>query len=359
MSVTPVGVHQVLVGASPGDAITGVARWLRTILRRSGPSEIFALHIDQAVEHDIKHIAAYRPRQGRSVLIFHASIGEPAILEFLRARREPLVLVYHNVTPAKYFEPYDPRYAQLLEYGRYEVAQLRPRVSVAVADSAYNAAELGAMGYRDVRIAPPIGDIRRLSTVASDPATEAWMAQLEHPILLSVAQLMPHKRPDFLVEALHIAQTYQGLRGTTLMVGHHRLERYARAVRTQARELNLERVHLTGPVSDGQLAAMYRAADAFISTSEHEGFCLPVVEAMTFDVPVLARGCAAVPETVADAGLLLPEHAGPTMLAEAIGELLGNDPVRTRLQKRGQARLDAFDAMKPENVMLDAVLAVA
>ena len=127
MSATPIGVHQVLVGASAGDAITGLARWFRGVLRRSGPSEIFALHIDQSIEHDVKPLAQYRPRQGRSILIFHASIGEPAVLEFLMQRREPVVLVYHNVTPAQYFARYDPRYAQLLEYGRYEVAQLRSR----------------------------------------------------------------------------------------------------------------------------------------------------------------------------------------------------------------------------------------
>ena len=130
-------------------------------------------------------------------------------------------------------------------------------------------------------------------------------------------------------------------------------------MRTQACELNLERVHLTGPVKDGELAAMYRAADVFVSTSEHEGFCLPVVEAMTFNLPVLARGCAAVPETVADAGLLLPAYAGPTMLAEAFGELLGNEPVQQSLRRRGQARLDGFAAMQPEARLLEAVLEVA
>ena len=76
--------------------------------------------------------------------------------EFLTARAEPLVLVYHNVTPGKYFEPYDPVFADLLDLGRREVERLRPQVVCAIADSEYNARELEAMGYDDVRVVPPV-----------------------------------------------------------------------------------------------------------------------------------------------------------------------------------------------------------
>ena len=115
--------------------------------------------------------------------------------------------------PGRYFEPYDPMFADLLELGRREVERLRPRVVCAIADSHYNARELEAMGYRDVRVVPPVVNVRRLAKVEPRESTMRHLASLDGPILLSVGQLMPHKRPDFLVQMMHIADTYLGMRG--------------------------------------------------------------------------------------------------------------------------------------------------
>ena len=133
---------------------------------------------------------------------------------------------------------------------------------------------------------PDAGDAQRTST-----------ATFDEPILLFVGQLLPHKRPDLLVKAMHIAATYLGLQARLLLVGQNRFARYADAVSAQIRELNLAQVHVVGSVDDARLAAMFRRAIAFVTVSEHEGFCVPLLEAMAFDVPVLARACAAIPET--------------------------------------------------------------
>ena len=147
-------------------------------------------------------------------------------------------------------------------------------------------------------------------------------------MLLFVGQLLPHKRPDLLVEAMHVATTYLGLEATLLLVGQNRFARYADAISAQIRELNIRQVHVVGSVGDAQLAAMFRKATAFVTVSEHEGFCVPLLEAMAFDVPVIARACAAIPETVGDGGLLLPPWAG--------GADRGGDPPRDR--RRNAAR---------------------
>ena len=202
------GIHQVLVAASPGDAITNLAFGTRRLLRRVGPSEIYAHHIAPELYGEVRPLATYRPRRAaQNVLIFHASIGQAEVHEFLTDRVEPLVLVYHNVTPGKYFEPYDPVFADLLVVGRREVERLRPRVVCAIADSQYNARELEEMGYRNVRVVPPVVNVRRLSKVAPKPSTMAHLAAFEAPILLSVGQLMPHKRPDFAQSNLVDAKT--------------------------------------------------------------------------------------------------------------------------------------------------------
>ena len=353
------GIHQILASASPGDAITNVALALRRTLRAAGPSEIFAYHVSRELSGEVLRIADYRVPHSRNLLILHASIGQPEVHEFVVSRREPVVLVYHNVTPARFFEPYDLAFAELLTLGRREVELLRPRVACAIADSTFNARELERMGYRDVRVIPPIMDIRRLTSVEPRASTMHHLADFQAPLLLSVAQLLPHKRPDFLVKSMHIAATYLGMNGFMLLVGHHRLERYARAIREQVRELQLTGVHVVGPVDDADLVAMFRSSSAVVSASEHEGFCIPLVEAMAFERPVLARACAATPETVGDAALLLPPYAGPSLYAEAMCELLANTTLQQDLVERGRRRVAELERATPEAHVLEALLEVA
>src|SRR5665213_1586868 len=278
-----VGLHQVLASASPGDAITDLALGTRDLLRRVGPSEIYARHVAPALADEVLALESYRPRHARNLLIVHASIGQSEVHEFLTYRPEPLVLVYHNVTPGRYFEPYDTVFADLLEVGRREVERLLPRVVLAIADSRYNARDLEAMGYRDVRVVPPVMNLRRLTGQTPSDATLRHLETVPGPILLSVGQLLPHKRPDFLVEMMHVAGTYLGMRGTLMLVGHQRLERYARAIKEQVLELNLSNVHLVGPVGEAELVALFRSADAIVTASEHEGFCLPLLEGHRFE----------------------------------------------------------------------------
>jgi glycosyltransferase involved in cell wall biosynthesis len=353
-----VGIHQILVSASSGDAITNMARQLRALLRQVGPSEIYAWHVAPELHDDVLHLSTYQSRHARNVLVVHSAIGQPEVYDFLIERRESLVLVYHNVTPARYFEPYSRDFAELLDLGRREVEMLRPRVVRAIADSHYNARELEAMGYREVVVVPPSVDFRHLAAIEPRAETMEHLTGLQTEVLLCVAQLMPHKRPDFLVQMIHIASTYMDMGAVLLMVGHQRLANFSGLIREQMRQLRTSGVRLVGAVDDADLAAMFRVSSAVVCASEHEGFCLPLVEAMTFDTPIIARACAAIPETVGDAGLLLPESHGPTLFAEAVAELLSNRPARDELAARGRRRVVELETRAPGVAMLGALAEV-
>jgi glycosyltransferase involved in cell wall biosynthesis len=340
--------HQVLVSAAPGDAITNSAFELRTLLRRIGPSEIYARFFDASLAGEVVPLKRYAlrrsPRPDRDVLLFHASIGEPDVMAFLRERPERLVLVYHNMSPAEPFREFDPAFAGLLESGRVELGALRDRVAMALAVSEYNAAELQALGYRDVRVAPLIIDAGRLHRTTPDEATAHHLeAAVEGPVVLFVGQLLPHKRPDFLLQAYHALVTYLRPNVNLVIVGTGRLPRFTAALHSYAHELNLHRAWLTGRVSDEQLAAFYERADVFVTASEHEGFCVPLLEAMSFGVPVVARAFAAIPETLGGAGLLLPPEPSPFLMAEAVDAVLGDERLRRSLVAGQVARLPAFD----------------
>jgi len=336
-----------LVSATPSDAITNSVFELRKLLRQIGPSEIFARHVhpdlaDEVIElSKYFRVASHHPSD--DVLLYHASIGEPSVYEFITQRRERLVLVYHNIAPAAAFEPYDPAFAQLLTDGRHNLAALKDQVTMALCDSEYNAAELVALGYADVRVSRLIVDPRALVDMASDEeTTEHVNIAVEGPMALFVGQLLPHKRVDLLVEAFHILSTYLLPEANLVIAGSPRLPRFAAAFEQQIAELGLSRIRLTGAIPARELRSLYQRADLWVTASDHEGFLVPLLEAMSFEVPIVARGTAAIPETLGGAGLLLDPSDGPLMMAEAWCEVIDNESLRADLIARGKSRLDDF-----------------
>jgi L-malate glycosyltransferase len=354
------GIHQVVVAASAGDAVTNAAFGFQELLRRVGPSEVFARYVDPRLDGKVFPLGVYEARaEPDDLLIYHLSIGEPEVVQFLLGRRERLVLMYHNITPAEYFAALDPAFARLLAGGRAELELLRGRTEMALAVSAYNARELEALGYEDVRISPLPIDVGALRSVKPDPATMAELGALDGPLVLFVGQLLPHKRPDLLLQAYHVLVTYLLPEARLVLLGPARLARYHQALVTLAAELNLHRAGIPGWLSAEQLAAYYRQADVFTTMSEHEGVCVPILEAMTFDLPVVARAFGAIPETMGGAGLLLPGEDDPVLVAEALAELLTVAPLRAEVVGRARRRLEGIDVGEAHATFLRHLAEVA
>jgi glycosyltransferase involved in cell wall biosynthesis len=356
-------IHQVLQGAAPGDAVTNSALEWRRLLRQVGPSEIFATHVDPQLADDVLPLGAYyeqpSARAGRNLLLYHLSIGATEVMAFLRLRPERLGLVYHNVTPARYFDDIQPDFAAELRQGRADLEALRDRAEFALAVSPYNGRELEALGYRSVHHVPLVVDVHRLRETTPDPAYEVNLDLDGGPLVLYVGQVLPHKRPDFLLSMYHVLSTYRVPEASLVLAGPGRVARYRVAVTRFARQLNLYRCSLAGWVSDAQLAALYRRADVFVTASEHEGFCVPLLEAMAWDVPVVARRFAAVPETLGPSGLLMAPDDGPLMMAEAVEAALTDSTLRASLVEGGRLRLAEFDPERSRQAFLAALAAVA
>jgi glycosyltransferase involved in cell wall biosynthesis len=354
-------IHQLVVSASPGDAVTDAAFGFRKLLRRIGPSEVFARYIDPRLSDEVHSLPVFeRCSHPGDLLIYHASIGEPEVARFLLSWPGRLVLVYHNITPARYFAGLDPAFAQLLTQGRVELALLRERAEMAMAVSRYNAAELEALGYDDVRVCPLPVDVGRLAGVAPDPAAAGKLAALDGPLVLFVGQLLPHKRPDLLLSAFHVLSTYLIPGAHLALLGAGRQPRYHAALVELTRQLGL--LHsstIPGWVEPAVLAAHYRQAAVFATMSEHEGVCVPLLEAMRFDVPVVAREFGAVPETMGRAGILLPPSDDPLLVAEALAEVLTDDGLRGDLVARGRSRVGDFGLDAAEALFLSNLADVA
>lgn len=338
-------IHQVLVSASRGDAVTGFALEIRALLRPLVGSEIFARHIDIGLSAEVYALNRYeREVPPGDVLIYHASIGDPDVSAFLQGRRERLVVVYHNISPAESFAPYEPEFAARLEAGRQELVRLRDRAELTLAVSEFNAADLAAIGFTNVKVSPLIIDPSSLrGEPADDDARRHLDAHVRGPLALYVGQLLPHKRPELLVEALHAVVTYLIPEAHLVLLGPKRLPEFAAAVQRQIVELGLGTAWITGAVTRAELRAYYERADVFVTASDHEGFCVPLIEAMSFDVPVLARGTSAIPETLGGAGLVLDPKDGPLVMGEAWATIVTDAGVRRRLVDGGRRRLAEFD----------------
>jgi L-malate glycosyltransferase len=352
-------VDQVLVGASPGDAVTESALRVRDALRGAVHADVYALHLDPRLHGDVGRLQHYPLPEHRSpddVLVYHVSIGDPRVVDFVLHRSERLVLVYHNVTPASFFRAIDPTFAALLSHGRGTLPLLLAKAEAVLADSAHNAAELAALGRTDAVVCPPPLRLRRLLDIEPDPDIVAQLpTAVPDKMALFVGQMLPHKRPDLLLGAHHLLVANALPMARLVLAGAARNPRVASALRRLVDDMALDTVWRTGEVTDAQLAALYRRADVFVTASEHEGFCVPLIEAFHFGVPVVARGFGAIPETAGDAALVLPPDTDARHFAEAVRRVLTDAELHAELVRRGTIRAAAFESEALLTRMLTAL----
>lgn len=312
-------VHQWVPAAHKGDAIGDSARRVRDLLRGMGhESEIFALSIDDELRHDIRPFADSSSRQG-DVTIFHFALPSPMTRAFA-ALPHGRVLQYHNVTPARFFSPYAPGLFRLASIAREELATLAPATDLALGDSPYNRQELDEIGFSRTGVMPIAVDTDRLTNAPRQPVLEEI---LDDGLVnfLFVGRIAPNKKIEDHIRLAEQYKRYIDAYYRFIFVGRYDVvPRYYAAIRSMLAEYKMleDRFIFTGPVPDAELAAYYRASSVYISLSEHEGFCVPLVEAMAMDVPVLAYSAAAVPDTLAGAGV----QFAPKDL-EYVAELLG------------------------------------
>lgn len=335
-------VNQWVPAAHVGDAIGDSAGRVRTLLRAQGhTSDLYALTIDDALRHDVRPFADPAATRG-DVTIFHYALPSPMTAAFasLAGGR---VLQYHNITPASFFAPYDPGLFRLAALGRQELATLVGHVELALGDSEYNRQELEALGFAPTGVFPIAVDTSRVTQRVRRPALEELLDD-RFVNFLFVGRIAPNKRIEDHIRLAEHYKRYVDAYYRFIFVGRFdvvpRYYSMIRALMSEYRLLN-ERFIFTGPVPDEELAVYYQRAAVYMSLSEHEGFCVPLVEAMAADVPILAYAAAAVPDTLGGAGVqFAPKDL--EIAAELLGELAFNDDLRAAVVAGQRRRLADF-----------------
>ena len=337
-------LDQLVAAVAPGDAITGQAFAWREVLRRAGVGgSIYAQHVHPELLGEVAQLGD-APRDGSPVLLRYSLWSDAAALGLRTSG--PLGMVYHNITPAHLVRPLDPNVARLCAEGRRALPAFRHKCTTTIADSEYNAAELRRAGWSAVNVIPLLLDLPNPPPVR-DPVP---------PVLLFVGRVVPSKRIDDLIRVLayvretRIPDARLVVIGAFPDVGTHRAD-----LEVLARDLGVgDAVDFRGRVSDAERDAAYATAGAYVSMSEHEGFCAPLLEAMSLGLPVVARAAGAVPETAGRAALLVPGRDIP-LAGEAVAEALSSAATRRGLRVNAEHRLSEFRTAAMEPRILDAV----
>lgn len=331
-------LHQLVAGFAAGDAISHEALALRSLCRDMGlASEIFAPEdrIAPDMASECRPLCDYRQTPTDTV-IGHYSITSPATDAFLATPARKIV-IYHNITPPEFFQPYDSAVAHQLEEARLRLRDVVSRADAVWADSSFNAAELADHGAPHARVFPLLFTPSELD-IAPDPAVLAKFAVPMKNVLF-VGRIAPNKCLEELITAFAWFHRNIEPRSRLLIVGSDRsAPAYYAMLKMYAAELELDTVFFERFASPAGLAAYYQVADVFATTSRHEGYCLPLLEAMHKGVPVVARQTGGTPEAMGEGGILIDDFRGEE-LAELLGVLCQDQALRALVLDSQRQRL--------------------
>jgi glycosyltransferase involved in cell wall biosynthesis len=343
-------VSQVLCAAGPVDAVTNQGFAWRRLFESWGwggadYAEVLSPNMGRRTVRPLRELDP----ASDEVLLLHYSGYAPAVVRLLETPRRSL-LISHNITPARYFWAHEPLEGVRCALAPAQLIELAQRADSVAGVSEYNARQLRSAGVGDVDVIPVLFDRSALGAAGAAPDGP--------PTLLFVGRLAPHKRQDLVIRAF--AEYQRHAPGARLvLVGVPISPSFEQRLRTLADELAPGAVTFENGIASARLWDHYRSAHAFVSLSEHEGFCIPLLEAFHFGVPVLARDAGAVGEVVGDAGVLLDQGDDLATVAELIRIVVGDAELRTELRARAERRLQAYEYDRTAMHLRDHLTALA
>jgi glycosyltransferase involved in cell wall biosynthesis len=349
-------IHQFVPMLHRDDAVGRHTLRLRDVLEARGiESRIYVEIFDPETEAETSPFPSYAEQAQRGDVLLYQFATASAIAPWLAARRETLAVNYHNVTPPEYYAAWNNPMARHQLRALHERANLAPRTTLGLAVSAFNEAELRTAGYARTAVVPPAAVAPTGGAAAQDRPRRSdrgahWIC---------IGRVAPNKGLELALMALLVTRIHHDPEATLQVVGRPVVPAYSRALERFVDELGIrEAVTFRGGVSDGDLVAAMGAADVLVMASHHEGFGVPVIEAMTIGLPVVANREGALPEIVGDAGLLVDAN-DPYALADAAARAATNGELRRALADAGSQRVKELDLPSAGDRAVDLIAALA
>ncbi|MBI4158720.1 glycosyltransferase [Candidatus Woesearchaeota archaeon] len=322
-----------------GDAISNYTLEIRELLIKSGfDSQIYVEHSDFGISSFIKNYRSCKPKKD-DIVIFHASVGS-SLTEFFRNLSCKKVMIYHNFTPAYFFYGINEQIAVMLENYPQEIYTLVGQVDLVLCDSEFNRREIENIGFAHALESPIFLDFNRLKK-ANPELLEKFQDGLIN--LLHVGRIIPNKKIEDIIRIFYYYKQFINPKSRLFLIGQisDDAKEYYFSLKRYIDELQLKEVYFTNGVPDADLAAYYQAAHIYLTMSEHEGMCLPLLEAMYCGVPVIGHHAAAVPFTLRNAGILVKEK-NTQYIAELIDIILNDKKLRQKILASQKERLTYF-----------------
>ncbi len=338
-------IHQILPNLDCGDAISNHALEIRDILHARGyKSNIYAKMIHPAVADRCYYYSKHQRRSSKkNIIIFHYSIGSD-LSEYVKSLPDRKIMIYHNITPPHFFAPFDSHISYLLKKGRDGLKEFASVPELALGDSQYNADELKGLGYRNVNVLPIIMNTKHLDISPDEDVIKKYNDGFTN--IMFVGRVVPNKKFEDIIKVFYFYKRFINGKSRLFLVGPDRIiENYRAGLSAMIKKLGLEDAIFTGHITNAELAAYYKISHVFIGMSEHEGFCVPLLEAMYFNIPVVAFASSAVAETMGDAGIVFKDKKYEES-AELIDIVLSDTALREKIIASQRKRLLDFDKEK-------------
>jgi glycosyltransferase involved in cell wall biosynthesis len=345
-----ISIHQFHSGSSVADAITNCMFFVQSVLRSFGfGSDIFVEHVDPALSGRIGRLEELRIAE-QDLLLIHHSMGHDIFLRLaeLRCRK---ILVYHNITPPQFFEEDDPFHSYAIK-GYAQLSLLREIVEAAIAVSPFNARQLSRRAFDNIAVIPLLKDFAAIRDAPH--AKQPYYDDEAVFRLLFVGRIVPHKCQHELIDFVDQVRSIGRVPMELVLIGHSDAgDRYRLQLDERVRDAALGRhVKIIGRVTDEELFGWYRAASAYVSLSEHEGFGVPLIEALAFDLPVVAYASSAVPDTLGESGITLSSK-DPESVLKPLVRLHQDRRFRREVIGAQRRRLLWFSRSRIERELLD------
>jgi glycosyltransferase involved in cell wall biosynthesis len=350
-----VKVDQFAASFAKHDAISNHVLQIRHLLRGAGfESDIYSGELDPAMAGEATPYEEFRSTKD-GVIFYHCSTDSPMADWLARWEGAPrrLALDYHNITPVRFFARWELKAARSMHRARLQLEGLARHTGLALADSAFNEAELIELGYRPTVVSPLLVDLDEYHLEPDADLVERLKSGGTR--WLFVGRISPNKCQHDVIAAFAVYRRCFDPQATLSLIGGITSPEYLLALRRLTARLRVkDAVEIRGGAPFTELLAHYRAADIFVCLSEHEGFCVPILEAMELGLPVVAFGAAAVTDTVGTAGLVLDDK-DPVAVAVAVDELLRDPERRSALVEAGRARASTFALTSTSKQFLESL----
>ncbi len=335
-------IVQIMPTVSFGDAVSNDARAICKVVSEMGyKTGIYAENVDYRINDTKVHRIKKLPKlSNEDIVIFNHSTGTD-LCSFLPNIPGRKMMIYHNITPPEFFSPYNTAAAQVTKKGYSGTKYLSDKIDYVMAVSDYNAQDLRKMGYvcpmfiRPILI--PFEDYKKTPDASvinkySDGYTN----------IVFVGRVAPNKKQEDLIRIFAYYKKNINPRSRLIIVGNDSgMEKYSACLKSYVEALGVEDVVFTGQISFKAILAYYKVADVFMCMSEHEGFCVPLVEAMFFDVPIIAYASSAIPDTLGGSGMLV-DNKDPIFVSMLTDKLVNDKTFREHVIEKQRARLEYF-----------------